>query len=343
LGFADIVKEAMEKENIDVVIFDKVEPEPHVETVEMCHEIARKEKSDLVVGLGGGSAMDVAKLVSIVATNEQKPLDILKKKEVVTKPGLKKILIPSTAGTGSQVSRAVVIAAGNDKYSLLTPYAFPELAIVDPGLTVSMPPKLTAICGIDALSHAVDSLMSKSATHLHDSLALGGIELISKYLRRATFNGQDLEARYYMALGSTIPMIAMAGTLYSHCISYILAMFQPMTHGIGCGLALPYTMAFNLPLIEDKLSLLARAMGERIEFLSTRAAAQRACHLVYDLIKDLNLPVSMQELGYKQEDLPKMSEICVTRFQRPNNPRPMSKEDCNAIFRSMWEGEISYF
>jgi 1,3-propanediol dehydrogenase len=101
-------------------------------------------------------------------------------------------------------------------------------------------------------------------------------------------------------------------------------------------------MAFNHPVIEEKLSRVARAMGERIEFLSSREAGQRACERVYDLMKDVRMPVSIKDLGYRQEDLPKMAEICVTRFQRPNNPRPMSQEDCVALFKSMWEGEISY-
>ncbi len=206
-----------------------------------------------------------------------------------------------------------------------------------------MPAKLTAITGIDALCHAIDSLMNRLATPLHDSLALGGIELIAKYLRRATFNGQDLEARYYMALGSTIPMIAMAGTLYSHCISYILAMFQPLTHGIGCGVSLPYTMAFNLPVIENRLALIARAMGCRIESLTARESGRSAVDAVFNLARDVEMPVSLMEMGFNHEEVPKMAEVCITRYPRANNPRPMSKEECLNLFEAMWEGKIRYF
>jgi alcohol dehydrogenase class IV len=114
-----------------------------------------------------------------------------------------------------------------------------------------------------------------------------------------------------------------------------------LAHGTGCGVGLPYTMAFNLPVIEDKLTLVARAMGERIESLSALAAGQRAVELVYDIIADVKMPVSLKEMGFKREDLPKMAEICITRYPRANNPRPMSKEECLALFESMWEGKIS--
>jgi len=343
IGLVELVKEAMEKEGCKVEIFAKVDPEPHIETAESLYQMVREKKFDLVVGLGGGSSMDMAKLTSIVATNEGTPFEIMEK-QLVKKPALKKILIPTTAGTGSEVSKFIVVSKGKDKYFIGTPYAYPEIAIVDPGLTLSMPPKLTASTGIDALSHAIDSLMNKLANPLYDSLGFAGIELIAKHLRRATFDGQNMEARYYMALAATMSMMSMSGTgaLYSHSISYALSMFQPLAHGIGCGLGLPYTMAFNLPVIEEKHSLIARAMGERIEFLSARAAAQRAVELVYDLIADVKVPLSLKEMGFKREHIPKVAELCITRYPRANNPRPMSKEQCLALFESMWEGKISY-
>jgi len=342
LGYADLVKGALEKEGLKVEVFGKVDPEPHMETADALYDLVRKKKFDLVIGLGGGSSMDMAKLTSLVATNEQAPFEMMSKK-VVTKPALKKILIPTTSGTGSEVSMFFVASAGKDKYFMGSPYAYAEIAIVDPGLTLSMPPKITASTGIDALSHAVESLMNKLANPFYDSLAIGGIELIAQYLRRATFNGQDLEARYYMSMGATIAMISMTGTggLYSHSISYVLAMYQPTAHGIGCGVSLPYTMAFNLPVIENKLALIARAMGEHTESLSSRAAGQRAVEMVYNSIADVKMPVSLKEMGFQHEDVYKMAEICITKYPRANNPRPMSKEECLALFEAMWEGKIS--
>lgn len=341
LGYAGFVKDKLGKENIKTVIFDRVDPEPHMETADALYEMVQREKPDLVIGLGGGSAMDMAKLTAIVATNPQPPLELMTKK-VVEKPALKKILIPTTSGTGSEVSMFFVCSVGRDKYFMGTPYAYAEVAIIDPGLTISLPPQITASTGIDALSHAVESLMNKLANPFYDYLGLGGIELIAKYLRRATYNGQDLEARYYMSMGATLAMISMTGTggLYAHSISYVLAMFQPLPHGIGCGVGLPYTMAFNLPVSEDKLALIARAMGAKVDQLSTREAAWRAAELVYELTADVKLPVSLKEMGFHQEDVPKMAEICITKYPRPNNPRPMSLEECRALFEAMWEGRL---
>jgi len=343
LGNVELVKGAMENEGLTVEVFAKVDPEPHIETADALYEMVRKTEFDLVVGLGGGSSMDMAKLTSIVATNEQEPFEIMEKK-VVNRPALKKILIPTTAGTGSEVSMYLVVSKGRDKYFIGTPYAYAEIAIIDPGLTVSMPPTLTASTGIDALSHAIDGLMHKLANPFSDSMGFAGTELIAKYLRRATFDGEDMEARYYMAMAATLCMMCMnaTGALYSHSVSYSLAMVQPMAHGIGCGMGLPYSMAFNVPMIEEKEARITRAMGERIESLSTRAAARRAAELVYELMADVKMPVSLKEMGFKREDVPKMAEVCITRYPRPFNPRPMSKEQCLALFESMWEGKIAY-
>jgi alcohol dehydrogenase class IV len=214
LGYADLVKGTMEREGLKVEVFAKVDPEPHIETAEALYEMVCEKKFDLVVGLGGGSSMDMAKLTSIVATNEQKPFEIVDK-QVVNKPALKKILIPTTAGTGSEVSKSIVVSKGNDKYFIRTPYAYAEIAIIDPGLTVSMSPNVTASTGMDALSHAIDSLMNKLANPLSDSLGYAGVELIAKYLRRATFDGQDIEARYYMAMAATISMMSMSSPTVS--------------------------------------------------------------------------------------------------------------------------------
>jgi alcohol dehydrogenase len=233
-------------------------------------------------------------------------------------------------------------AAGKDKYFVGTGYAYPEIAIIDPGLTLSLPPRLTASTGIDALSHAIDSLMNKLANPFYDCLGLKGVELIAKYLGRATFNGQDLEARYYMSLGATLSMMSMTGTgaLYSHSISYVLAMFQPLAHGVGSGVGLPYTMVFNLPVLKEKMAKIARAMGERTDGISSRSAAERAAELVYDLTADVKMPVSLKEMDCKHEDLPKMADLCIKNYYRPNNPRPMSKEECLALFEAIWEGEL---
>jgi alcohol dehydrogenase class IV len=342
LGYAELAKELLEKEKIQVEVYGKVEPEPHLETADALYQMVKKTSFDLVVGLGGGSPMDMAKLTALAATNNQTPRQLLLDK-TINKAPLKRILIPTTSGTGSEVSMFLVASIAKDKYPILTTFNYPEVAIIDPGLTLSMPPRVTASTGIDALSHAVDSLMNKLANPLYDSLALAGIELVGKYLRRATFNGQDLEARYYMSMGATLCMMALTGTggLYSHAISYVLAMYQPTIHGIGCGVGLPYTMSFNAPLIEEKLAAIARALGGKVDSLSSRAAAKKSAELVYGLIADVKLPVSLKEMGFRHEDAYKMAELCVMNYPRPNNPRDLSKEDALGLFEAMWQGNLN--
>ncbi len=345
LGYVEAVTESLQEAGLQIEVFPEVKPEPHFETAVALYDLMRPNNFDFVIGLGGGSPMDMAKLAAVLGTHEKKPLEIIRQRSVI-QPTLKKILIPTTSGTGSEVSRSLLISADKEKYVLSSPYLFPEIAIVDPGLTLSAPPSVTASTGIDALAHAVDSVMSKWATPINDSLGLGGISLLAKYLRRAVFNGQDMEARYYLSLAATMSMMAMTGiggALYSHGISYVLALFQPIPHGVGCGVPLPYTMAFNLPMIEEKLARIARAMGEPVESLSPRAAGCLAVQGVYDLIADVKMPLSLQKLGFRYEDIPQMVEACLNKFPRPNNPRPMSKEGSRALFEAMWEGKIPTF
>ena len=342
-GYVDLVKKSLEREGIAAEVFGKVEPEPHLQTAETLVKIIRGAPFDLVIGLGGGSCMDVAKVTSLVAMNDLTPRELVTRKKEPTKAGLKKILIPTTAGTGSEASRAMVLAEGKEKYAYGSPYGFPEVAIVDPGLTLTMPPKLTAISGIDALSHAVDCFMNRVVNPLAESIALGAIELIGKYLRRATFNGSDAEARFHMSMAATMGMLSVGqkgSALYSHAMAYVLAIYQPMPHGVACGLSMPYTMAYNLPMIENKLAMIARALGEKIEGLSSREAGRRAAERVLELMADLKLPLTSKELGISEKDLPKMAEICIRQYRREDNPRPVELEDCLAIFQAMWKGSI---
>jgi len=342
LGYAGLVQESLEKAAINVDTFGRVEAEPHLETADLLFDMTLKKKYNLVIGLGGGSSMDMGKLTSILATNPQPPLELMSKK-VVNIPALKKILIPTTSGTGSEVSHWMVASSHKEKYAMATPFAFAEIAIIDPGLTISVPPKITASTGMDALTHAVESLTNKLANPMSDYTGLGSVELISKYLRRATFNPQDLEARYYMSISATLAMMSMGGhgALYAHSIANALAMYQPIAHGVGCAVGLPYTMAFNVPVIEERMALIARAMGEKIDSLSTRAAAWRAVEMVYDLMADIKMPMSLKEMGFRHQDLDKMVEFCLTKFPRPNNPRPMSKEEALLLFEAMYEGKLN--
>ena len=341
LGYAAVVRKSLDGRKIPTDVFSQVEPEPKMSTAEALCDRVRKGNYDLIIGLGGGSAIDLAKLASIMGTNHFSPFEFMSKGKIAVQPGLKKILIPTTSGSGSEVSRYIVVSSDTRKYGVSSPFVYADCVIIDPTLTLSMPPEITAFTGIDALSHAIDAMMNKYENPFFDSIALGAIELISTHLRKAFFNGNDIDARYHMSMGATMAMLAMDGkgvALYSHSISYVLSSFQPISHGIGCGIALPFTMASNLYAIPNRLARIACSMGVHTETIAPSIAAQRAVEFVYHFIKELGLPLSLRDLGYKRSDLRKMAEVCMTKHKREYNPKDMTVEDCEAIFEAMWEG-----
>jgi len=340
LGTLARIKESLEAGGFTVKEFTDVEPEPHIETAEALFGLSKAEKFDIVVGIGGGSVLDVTKLASQAAVTSASPRDFLSRKASPERRGLPMILIPTTAGTGSEVSMNIVMAVGKDKRFTFSPFFYPDIAIVDPMLTVSMPPGLTATTGIDALSHAIDGMMHLSATPFSDTLCLGGIEMVGRYLRRAVADGQDMEARYHMSLAATISMMGMilTGALYAHSVANVLPRYKPTAHGVGCGLGLPYSMAYNLPVMEAKMARMAVALGENTCALSQRDAAERAVCAVMRLTRDVRLPVTLKEFGVEESKIEEMADIMIKEYHRPLNVRPMDRGESLRFWKNMWAG-----
>ncbi|MBW2148758.1 MAG: iron-containing alcohol dehydrogenase [Deltaproteobacteria bacterium] len=341
LGTVARMRGILEAEGYAVREFTEVEPEPHIETAEALHELAMAEKFDIAVGLGGGSVMDVTKLIAQTAVTGSSPRDYMMRKVFAERRGLPMILLPTTSGTGSEVSMNIVLALGKEKRFVSSQYYYPDIAIVDPMLTVSMPPGLTATTGIDALSHAIDGMMHLNASPVSDTLCLGGIELAGSYLRRAVADGEDLEARYHMSVAATLCMMGMilTGALYSHSVSNVLSRYKPAPHGLGCGLGLPYSMAYNMPVIEKKLAKISTALGENTWMLSRRDAAEQAVNAVMRLTRDVGLPVTLQELGgINESDVEEMADIMIKEYHRPLNVRPMGREESVKLWKNLWAG-----
>jgi alcohol dehydrogenase len=237
----------------------------------------------------------------------------------------------------------LVVAVGEDKLFLSNPYFYCDIGIVDPGLTLSMPQTITANTGIDALSHAVEGLLHKNSSPFGDVLCLASIEMISANLRKAVADGQDKQARYYMSLAAVLGMMGMmfSGALYAHSAAYAISKYKPVPHGLGCGIPLPYTMAFNLPVCVPKLARMAAAFGEPTWMLSELDAAQLAVDATARLNEDVGLPVTLQELGdVKEEDLDDMADMMIEKWPRPANPRPMGKEESRQFWHDMWTGNF---
>ena len=343
LGVVNQIASSLSLAGFSVEIFARVEAEPHIETAEAIYNMCQKTDFSIFVAVGGGSVMDIAKLTAQAAGRGRSPTEYVKRKVTPDGSSLPLIVLPTTAGTGSEVSFYLVCALGEEKRFFGDPYYFANMAIIDPLLTVSMPPMVTASTGIDALTHAVEGMMHKNATPLCNLFALSGIEMIRKYLRRAVADGEDLEARYYMAIGATISMMAMmlSGGLYAHSVSYIIPMHKFTPHGIGCGLGLPYLMNYNLPMIAGKLARMAVAFGEQTLMLSEIDAAKRAVHATAQLIKDIGLPLTLKEYGGLQEDdLTGMAEKMITIYPRPMNPRSMGKKESIQYWHDIWDGRL---
>jgi len=339
-GLVEAVKAPLDSDGIPFSLYDRVEPEPPVRIVEQCTQYLKDENCDLIIGVGGGSSLDVAKGASIMATNEGNLLSLCGV-DLVPKRGLPKILIPTTAGTGSEVTRVFVITdeASNLKKAVYSIYALSDVAIVDPMMTLSMPPKVTADTGIDALVHAIETYVSVTATPFSDILAFEAIALIAENITMAFAKGENVEARYNMSLAATISGLAFSsgGLGAVHALSNPLGIEYHLPHGRTNAIMLPHVMAFNLIGNPTRFAQIAEAMGEEVEGLSPMEAAPLAVEAVKELLNQLKIPIQLRDYGIPEKDIPKLVEggMKVSRLFVPN-PRNLTQEDVDEVYRMAW-------
>ncbi len=335
-GFQERVASLLIPEGMKYTIFNRVEPEPRIELADEGAALAIKNKCDIVIGIGGGSAMDVAKAIAVLVTNKGSAVDYLGLNKV-SRPSLPKIMIPTTAGTGSEVTFTAVFVRKNlkKKEGMNSPYLYPELALLDPELTLSLPAQPTAQTGIDALCHAVESYTSVNASPMSELFSLEAIALIAENLRTCVHDGKNMNARENMLLGSLYAGLGLAnaGVTAVHSLSYPLGGRYGIGHGLANTVMLPAVMAFNLPAALDKFADIAEAMGECTDGLPVREAAYLALEAVEALIEDCGIHTSLEELGIKEKDFPALADIALT-VARPleNNPRKVTKEAAIEIY-----------
>jgi alcohol dehydrogenase class IV len=339
-GRVEAIKALLDSDGIAFSLYDQVEPEPSARIVDQCTQYLKDEKCDLIIGVGGGSSLDVAKGASIMATNEGNVLDY-SGIDMVPKRGLPKILIPTTAGTGSEVTRIFVITdeASNLKKAVYSSYVLSDVAIVDPMMTVSMPPRVTADTGIDALVHAVETYVSVHATPFSDILAIEAITLIAENLTKAFAKGENVEARYHMSLAATIAGLAFGsgGLGAVHALSNPLGIEYHLPHGRTNAIMLPHIMTFNLMGNPTKFAWIAEAMGEEVGGLSPMEAAALAVEAVKELLSQIKIPIRLRDYDIPEKDIPKLVEggMKVARLFVPN-PRNLTQEDVEEIYRMAW-------
>jgi alcohol dehydrogenase len=280
--------------------------------------------------------MDVAKAIAVLATNKGSAVDYLGLNKV-PKPGLPKIMVPTTAGTGSEVTFTAVFVRKNlkKKEGMNSPYLYPELALLDPELTLSLPPAPTAQTGLDALCHAIESYTSVNASPMSEMFSLEAIALIAENLRTCVHDGQNIVARERMFLGSLYAGIGLAnaGVTAVHSLSYPLGGKYGVGHGLANTMMLPAVMAFNLPAALEKFADIAEAMGECIDGLPDREAAYLALEAVEALIEDCGIFASLAQFGIKEKDFPALADVALNvAVPLKNNPRKVTKEDMIAIY-----------
>lgn len=340
----DRISEVLRKGRVKTFLYPEVTPEPAPELADVGAEMAKKEKVGCVIGVGGGSTMDVAKAIGVLAKNEGKAVDYIGL-GLVKKPGLPTIMAPTTAGTGSEVTFTSVFTMREKKAKggINSPYLYPDTAILDPELTLELSPEVTAYTGMDALTHAIESFTSLQAHFMSEPISLKAIEIISANLRGSVFNGSEYQYRENMMRGSYLAGLglAMSGVGAVHALAYPLGALFDVPHGIANALMLPYVLEYNYPGNMDKFTIINQAMGEEGKGSSKRGTAANAVRAVFDLSSDIGIPLTLKELNIPVEAIPEMAEAAM-KVTRPilNNPRSMTVAVAEDIYRRAYEGKI---
>lgn len=335
-GILERVTSILKKDDICFQKFTDVEREPDVKTIDRATAEAKSFSTDLVIGVGGGSALDAAKAVSIMVKNKGKITQYAGLNNIPN-PGLPTICVPTTAGTGSEVTIWTVISEKeNDrKYGIGGKYLAPTLAICDPTLTLTLPAHITAATGMDALTHALESYVNKATQPISEALSRESMRLIAKSLRKAVVQGDNLEARYNMLLASTIAAMAFNPTRLglAHALCMPLGGKFKVPHGVANAILLPQVMQFNLVGNLEKFKDIAEIFGESTDGLSLRKAAELSVSAIKKLNEDIGIPKGLREYGVSEEDLEYIAREGMESGNVVVNPRTPTLEDLKEIVR----------
>jgi len=341
-GLSSRITAPLDGAGIPYILYDSIDPEPGLKLADKGYKLAKSKGCDCVIGAGGGSAMDVAKAVAILMTNGGKAADYLGL-DRIPKPGAPKIMVPTSAGTGAEVTFTAVFIneKTGSKGGMNGAPLYPEAAILDPMLTLSLPPKVTAYTGIDALTHALEAYTSTQAHTMSEMYSLEAIRLISRNLPKAFANGNNLEARSAMLMGSLLggKALATAGVGLVHAMAYPMGGMFGIAHGLANAILLPYVIEYNLIGNMEKFATLAAIMGKKTVDMTTREAAERCVEALFELNGDVGIPGTLQDIDIPVEQLPEMARIALT-VTRPveNNPRKPTLDEVINIYQMAYDG-----
>lgn len=324
----------------EVEVYDAISAEPEMHVVEECRALYEQKDCDGIIAIGGGSAMDTGKAVAVYV-GDARPLSELFGEDQVTPRKIPLICMPTTAGTGSEVTNISILSDVDAqlKKGIVSNELLPDVAIVAPELTVSCPPSVTAASGIDALVHAVESYLSNFATDITKPLSLAAIRMITKSLSLAYAQPDHLVAREQMATASLMAGLAFgnAGVGAVHALAYPLGGRFHLSHGVSNAVMFAPVMRWNRQACPEKFVDIAIAMGARAD-ITEQDAGNYVLAMIELLCRDVKIPKSLQEFGITEDDLPELAEAAsgVTRLLR-NNPRELSVADIEAIYREAYQ------
>jgi alcohol dehydrogenase len=337
VGITEKVVSFLKENGVDTALYDGVNPNPTVENVEKGLSLYKEENCNIIVAVGGGSPIDCAKGIGLVAANggSIKDFEGLDKSKNPMPPF---IAVNTTAGTASEMTRFTIITDTDRqvKMAIVDWHVTPNVSINDPELMVSMPVSLTAATGMDALTHAVEAYVSTIATPVTDSAALKAIDLVSQYLRPAVANGENMEARDKMAYAEFLAGMAFnnASLGYVHAMAHQLGGFYDLPHGVCNAVLLPHVVRFNMLACPERFVDIAIAMGENAEGLSTMEAAEKALEAIQKLSKDIGIPPGLKELSVKEDDLLTLADNAMKDACGLTNPRKATKEEIIQIYKN---------
>lgn len=345
IGLTDNVEKPLIEKGYTTTIYTDIAPEPPLAIGEKLVDFTRKHPFDLVIGVGGGSALDLAKLAAVLAKHDGKVAEYLNLTGTKTldNKGLPKILIPTTSGTGSEVTNISVLSLDTTKDVVTHDYLLADVAIVDPALTISLPSKVTAATGVDALTHAIEAYVSVNANAVTDALALQAIRLISQSIRTAVHNGQDKQARTDMSYGSYLAGLAFfnAGVAGVHALAYPLGGQFHIAHGDSNAVLLPYVMGYIRQSCEKRMKDILDAMGISSSYLSQEEASYKCVDALQQLVQDVKIPSTLQGFNIPVSALEQLTEDATKQTRiLARSPMPLEREDIYQIYQAAFAGVV---
>ena len=337
-GLVDRMVAVLEKAELPCHVFAEVEPDPRVEVVAESVTAAKAFNPDIVVGFGGGSALDISKVTAIMMTNSGGVEDYFGM-EKVPNPGLPLVLVPTTAGTGSEMTSICVLSdTKNDlKKGIVSQHLFPSAALLDPEMTLGLPQHVTAMTGMDAFVHALESYTGVNASFLTDTLNLQAIRMIAGNLRRAYANGNDIEARTQMLQASCLAGMAFSNTQngLDHALALAIGGRFHLPHGLLTAFISPWVMEFNLMACPEKFINIAQAFGENTTGLSKMEAAGMAVKSVKSMLDDFGISYRLSSYNVPREVIPDLAKAAIGAERLiSNNPRQVAEKDVIALLEA---------